>query len=291
MQFAGWAERKHYLGGSIAEAVRLLLSTKHLYQHVAVEPTVEGLAGRPPRVIRYVPREDLRVMWWPEVTDPRTRTPSGAAGLPGLRFEVPSVKLFCSECVRVEAYNPLRSAAHSEPYPESFGPQRGAEETAQVFVLHYQCQSCRGTPETFLIRRDGLKLTLCGRSPIEHVDVPTDTPRDQREFYQSAVIAYQCGHTLEGLFMLRTFIEQFAYEKHPPEEAENDRSHAERALESYMDSLPCKFKRQFPSLRALYGDLSVALHEARPDAELFERVRADLDKHFSARRVFDLASG
>ena len=285
MQFANRAQLEHHLGQTIAEAVALLLSTKHLYQHVAVEAIPKGLAGdpgAPPHVERYVPEEELRVMWWPEVTDPRTGVLSGAAGLPYLRFEVPPVKLFCSVCARAEPYNPFRSLAHSQPYTESFSPHAGAHEMVQVFVFHYQCQSCRGTPETFLIRRDGLKLTLCGRSPIEHVHVPDFIPKKQRRFYSDAIVAYQCKHTLEALFMLRTLVEQFACERSPGETL------ADRAIDAYMGRLPGDLSDRLPSLRKLYEDLSTAIHAARADVKLFEQVLKDLNAHFDIRRVHKL---
>lgn len=269
------AEFEHCLGGKITEAVKVLLSTKHLYQHISLDPNVEGLPAQ-------IGQGQLGQIWWPEVRDGREPMPPAVVPSDCLCFGLPHANLYCAgaECGRVQAYSPLRSPVHAKPYIEVL---TRTDPVVQVLVFNYQCQSCRGTPETFLIRRDGLKLTLCGRSPIEHVDVPGFIPKNQREFYSGAIVGYQCGHTLEGLFMLRTLIEQFAYERSPGV------TFADRAIDAYMGQLDDEFKTRFPSLRKLYDELSAAIHTANADAALFEQSLADLTTHFDARRLFKCA--
>ena len=40
------------------------------------------------------------------------------------------------------------------------------QKTHQLLVLPYQCQQCKDAPVTFLVRRAGLRTTLCGREPL-----------------------------------------------------------------------------------------------------------------------------
>jgi hypothetical protein len=78
-----------------------------------------------------------------------------------------------------------------------------------MFLLVYQCQRCLGTPEGFLVRREGWTFSLHGRSPMERVEIPSYLPQIESYFYRDAVIAFETGKTLAALFYLRTFIEQF----------------------------------------------------------------------------------
>jgi hypothetical protein len=133
------------------------------------------------------------------------------------------------------------------------------------------------------IRREGFKLTLSGRSPIEYADVPRDIPNQVKHFYRDAVVADQSGQTLAGIFLLRTLIEQWARSKVP-----SDQLLADAVLDAYMSALPENFKRQFKSFRELYRDLSVDIHAARGDPALFNEARDKIVEHFEARRLFRL---
>jgi len=56
-----------------------------------------------------------------------------------------------------------------------------------------------------------------------------------------------------------------------------------------MAALPEDFKTRFPSMRTLYGDLSVDIHGASGSPALFERALVEIVQHFEARRLFKLA--
>jgi hypothetical protein len=138
-------------------------------------------------------------------------------------------------------------------------------------------------PEVFLIRRVGDKLTLCGRAPMEVAPAPKVIPKTIRHFYCGAVVAYQSGQTLAAIFMLRTVIEQWARSQlqKPPEQGDN-------LMDEYMGSLPKDFNDRFPSMRALYDDLSADMHGAVGSAELFVRAPEQIVEHFDARRIYKL---
>jgi hypothetical protein len=198
-------------------------------------------------------------------------------------FDTPDVKLYCTKCGRLEAFNAvsteefLRRGAGSR---DNFSTNQGI---VQVFVMSFLCQSCKGVPEVFTIRREGAKLVLCGRAPIEHIEVPTVIPKQVRPLFSGAIVAHQSGQTLAGIFLLRTLIEQWAQSAAPSKGIQ-----ADEAIDSYLTTLPEDFKGRFPSLRALYGELSADIHCATGSSELFEKARNQILEHFDARRLYKL---
>ncbi len=225
--------------------------------------------------------------WMPSPPDGQNVPPIGDidALFKFLWFRVDTVKLFCLKCKRVEPYNLVLT----QDTTERAGYVGASPQTVQVFTFAFLCQSCKAVPETFLVRRTYLKLTLCGRAPMEHVATPSFLPKNQQGYFRDAIVAYNAGQVLPGLFMLRTTIEQFVREQYgkiidTPEALT-------AAFDAYMTSLPEAFRSTFPSLPDLYGKLSEALHIANASPELFESARASIEKHFDARRLFGLSAG
>jgi hypothetical protein len=269
-----------------AHAVRYLLEEKHLYQSIYLDSVVDGL---PEEIWTKVPspygdsvRSDFLSLYvlrpWAPICPASLASASSAVTTgAGIRFELPTAKVYCTPCDRLEAYNPVISL---EAYRD---PRAKATEALQDLVVGYQCQSCKKAPEVFLIHREGSKITLSGRTPIEHVSVPSFIPKRERRYYSDAIVACNSGQVLAGLFLLRTFIEQFVRRVVP-----NPPDLADLVLEKYMSSLPASFKSQFPSLRDHYGRLSSAIHRANPSGELFTESVKAIDMHFDARRLFAL---
>lgn len=267
----------------ISHAMRSLLETKHLYQAVTVPH--EGLVNelRAKVMGEYQSAFDALVnpimkRAWVPLAGLNALPPSSMTkSLNTLHFTAPDAKLFCARCDRVEAFNSVSAFDILEP-----GVLIKTAGIAQIYALSLRCQSCKAVPEVFLIRREDAKLILSGRSPIEHVTVPTDIPKRVRQYYSGGVVAHQSGQTLAGLFLLRTLIEQWVRPLGTAEER------ADVLLDRYMSMLPDDFKGNFPSIRDLYGKLSACLHKAEASAELFDVARACIDEHFDARRLFKL---
>jgi hypothetical protein len=267
---------------NISAAVKELLESKHLYQRVAVR-TVES-SRRPGIMVEFM--EAASGPWIPtDVTALLQKAATGGATakwlVQAVTFGPPDLKMFCSQCERSEAFN-LVSAGNALSLSERVYQVK--DDVVQVFVLSYLCQSCKNIPEVFLVRRQGLKLSLCGRAPMEHVDIPASTPKQVQRFYRGALLAYQSGETLAGNFLLRTVVEQWARYVTGKELARD----ADEILDSYMTSLPEDFKGRFFSMRSLYGELSNDIHGALASSELFERARMQITEHFEARRLFKL---
>ena len=119
---------------------------------------------------------------------------------------------------------------------------------------------------------------------MESVQISACLPKPAAKYVSDAQIAYQSGQVLAALFLLRTFCEQWCR----PFALETDK--ADVALDKYSASLPDDFKARFPSLKAIYSDLSAAIHAATEDAELFARSKSQIEEHFEARRLFKLSS-
>jgi hypothetical protein len=163
----------------------------------------------------------------------------------------------------------------------------------QWFYLAYQCQSCKTEPVRYLVRRHGLRLRICGRDPFEEVVVPDVLPKEIRHHFSSAIVANNAGQTLAAIFFLRVFIEQFFRGIPLVIEAlrTDPRLTGDSMGDKYHETLPVDFRRRFPSLPAIYGRLSEAIHLANPDETLFSNSLGEIVEHFEARRVFKLPVG
>ena len=272
----------------ITLAIKSLLETKHLYQSITLEyedlleAKIGEIEGKQPlEEIKTSFSESIQANWFAiDRLNPNYIT-SGTKPSP-FCFETPDIKLYCHECKRIEPANSISSTEflQRQSTPRYF---LTSGQRVQVFVFSFLCQSCKSIPEVFLVRRQGLKLTHSGRSPIEHIDVPRDIPNPVKNYYSDAVVAHQSGQTLAGIFLLRTVIEQWARFLIP--DAPPD---ADKLLDAYMGTLPDDFKDRFASFRKLYEKLSNDMHAAEGNAHLFEKVLAKIEEHFEARRLFRL---
>ena len=154
----------------------------------------------------------------------------------------------------------------------------------QLLWLVYQCQSCKGEPEGFLVRRAGWDFHLHGRSPIEGIEVPPYIPKAEYNLFRDSLVAFNSGKVLAALFYLRSFIEQFARRV----TGKAGKVTGDEIMNAYYETLPREHSSTMPSLREWYDKLSVPLHEGRDDAQMFEEARKGIEKHFEIRRVFDI---
>lgn len=283
-----------WLSSKVDEAFRRLLETKHLYQSYRLSrdaikaAAISSESGNRESLLATIDSA-LDAEWkaLDEISRQEFERGPVAAGTPPLvAFYVDSLKSSCATCQKVMPFNLIKSVELRE------GRTRGAassEPRCQDFVFVYQCQGCRSVPDSFLVRRQGDKLTLCGRAPIEYVEVPPYVPKKVRKYYSGAVVAFQSGQVLPALFLLRVLIEQFVrgrLEK-DSEANRNESLRADQAVEAYGKALDEDFRQRFPSLKDIYGDLSSAIHAAEESAEVFEDSLAKIEKHFDARRVYE----
>jgi len=280
------------LGEAVSKVIARLLSEQHLYQSERVDMSEIDRARQAARKRHTVSTPEVEALdglihmpWEPRhIGNLMAALSSGLGRVYRVVFDLPHVKLYCPTCDRLEAHNPYENVISGSVPTLTHFTGEGAKNTRQLFVPTYECQSCKKQLVTFMLSRDGAKVTLTGRHPIEAVQVPSIIPKNQRAHFSDAIVAANSGQVLPGLFMLRTFVEQYAYEQQPAQKA-----YADKAIAAYMDSLPADFKNRFPSLRSAYERLSEAIHGASADAALFETVRGEIIEHFEAKRLYKIA--
>lgn len=254
--------------GRVSLALKNLLEKRHLYQSEII--TVQDLMDSIIASAGMMSAEDLKTRLLNRIETDWLPYP-----------EAPDVKLFCAKCDRLEAFNSVHAV---NIFGDRVAGFQDNSKPVQVFAFSFLCQSCKAVPEVFLVRRQGLKLTLCGRAPIEHVEAPPFIPRQIQPFFRGGVLAFHSGQTLAGNFMLRTLVEQWARLATGLEAV----TKADIVMDAYMDSLPKDFKDRFPSMRDLYAALSSDIHGAVGSPDLFERAQKEIVEHFDARRLFKL---
>jgi hypothetical protein len=277
---------KSNFSDSITRTLKSLFQTKHLYQSELVN--IDNTFDVELMLLKKDSLEKAKESFLLNAKSNWATEDTGSkqVGAPidtRITFDIPDVKLYCSKCGGLEAFNSVsceeffsRGSSTSEIFSLTPGT------TIQTFIFSFLCQSCKSVPETFMVRREGFKLILCGRSPIEYVEVPNVIPKAIKRFYSSAIVAHQSGETLAGLFLLRTLLEQWVVSK------TEGATSADQAIELYMNSLPSDFTSRFPSFRAIYSELSGDIHSAKGSPELFESVKNRIIEHFDARRLFKL---
>jgi hypothetical protein len=289
----------------ILSKITLLLESKHLYQSVVVdftEASEHPLLKQPQPVLigARFPEDkdglirDYVIKPWrfePEIhgwgAHHYRHLPStgDTDALPSLTLR--PIKINCDHC---DATLPPHNAGFKELLFLTSQLTLSKTETidsgriVQVFCFPFQCQSCRGEPVVFMVRRRGLKLTVVGRSHFEKVRTPSFIPKQEQEYYSDAVIAFRTGRTLAALFYLRTMIEQ--YFRRVLEVSE--KLSGDELGERYAALLTDDFPRRFKSLRTVYEELSVKIHSANKDEQQYQQSFSDIQKHFDLLQHFPL---
>lgn len=204
------------------------------------------------------------------------------------RLLISSIKTFCTACNSGPwPHNPAKESG-DRGYPSEVNENKTG---FQVFTIPFQCQNCKGNPLIFFVKRDGLKLTLVGRSEFPEVSVPSYIPRDQQKFYRQAAISNQTSFVLAAALYLRTVLEQHFRAVIP----ENDLKAiqgiptGDELADMYAKTLPNGFPSSFPSLKKAYSDLSVIVHSGQENDDVkksFSDIRAAVDGHFKAVQLF-----
>jgi hypothetical protein len=284
------------LNRSLTSQLRVLLEQKHLYQRVEVEPAEIWKELKPHVVsngewVRSNVEGTLATMLF------ITANPRAAATNPDSRSKaipptllLENVRLYCERCGERQAHAPIWFENVTDIILERYvatTAQGYDTKDTQILFLVYQCQLCLGIPKSFIVRRANWNFILEGYSPLEHIELPGHIPQAERPLFRDALVAWNTGKKLAGVFYLRAFIEQFARRvtgltgKHTGDEI----------METYAATLPAEIKGTFPSLREWYDKLSEPIHSADENAAdgVFEEARAAVEHHFEIRRVFKVS--
>jgi hypothetical protein len=160
----------------------------------------------------------------------------------------------------------------------------------QSWLIVFECAKCQ-QPIEFMLVREGNKLDICGRSPIEFQDVAKVIPKRLHKHISNANITADANFLLAGVLYLRTAVEQFLVSQKGVKAAcakLPGRPTGDDLGDAYNDLLPVPFKQSFPSLKDLYADLSTAIHSAKTDRKAFDEMMLRFTHHFEGRSAFKL---
>lgn len=267
---ARFAARVPYV---IVAALKTLLETRHLYQSVRVDPKLfhNGDPGRSDEWV-YIQSESEQIFKKPWRFVGPDLPPPGPYDAARVGAQLLDFRAVCGRCKKSEPFNVVTIT-------ELANPKVASEQT---YAVDAECQACKRKPETFLVARSGDRLTLCGRAPMEYIDVAKYFPEPIAKYVRDAVIAFNCGQTLAAIFFLRVAIEQWVRTYGATAEK------ADECIDWYMQQLPSDFKERYPSLRDVYSTLSEAIHRANASEPIYKQALQDIDRHFDARRLMRL---
>lgn len=284
-------ERFRYLISPVASVcLKKLLEEKHLYQHLSLEDSEDFRVLFPKRFVLVGSKEEFAnavSSLLGQRFSLSEKQLSSSIGIPVPCFILGNIKLFCSKCSQREAFRPVSKFDITHQLSSEQKLKISFEPDFQLFHIVYQCQVCEGIPNVFLIKRDGLTLSIEGRSPIEHIELPSFIPKKEKKWLSDAVVAYQSGKVLAGIFYLRTFIEQFARRITG---TEKERKTGDEIMDAYAQTIWADIRGSFPSLKEWYDRLSEAAHTANEDSKLFDEANSEIERHFDFRRLYKLDS-
>lgn len=122
-----------------------------------------------------------------------------------LHFVIPTLSTWCATCKSHELHD---SIPHIESSPYHLNPHEIRDVVGtQKFIFNYRCHRCRGELLTFMVRREKLKVQLCGRSRPYFPDIPSDLPKALQPIYADAIGAAMCGDLSGAFYHVRTMLE------------------------------------------------------------------------------------
>jgi hypothetical protein len=282
---------RSHIGNAWSLAIKGLVENKHLYQKVTVDwdqysnVLKSNLVSSDP--VAYAKAEEiLSILPLGVEHDCTSLTINSQLTIKAASITALNVSIYCPVCSRKEAAKSSYYLAEvgTRNKSRSLNNMDSLKVSDQHFAIVYVCQCCEKQDQAFLIERTATSLRLVGRSPIEGVEVPRELPKIEAKFMREAFVARNSGKILAGLFYLRTFIEQ--YVRRITEDTTT--KHVGDVADEYGRTIPESYRAMMPSLREIYELISVEMHAARDNEELFEKSYSEILHHFEFRRLFKL---
>lgn len=271
---------------AVEAAMRDLVQEKLLYQKVTVD--LAGLAEALTKAnVKTAPEKiaalqaEISVRPWRLEThhmgdDPQhaeihklARTGGQAIGTPieqmNLHFYAPSVRLACRVCKTKATFIALMGSHERKlSYPFPRATQRGIEH---IYTVFYRCETCREVIHASLIRREGIRLHLCGFAPRREQAAARSVPKSVERILCDASNAVAEGDVYAGFYHLRTMIEHYIKVSCGiPLELQ---MRGEELISKHNSNLPIHLRSALPSLAVAYEKLSIHLHARTGDANEF----------------------
>jgi len=122
-----------------------------------------------------------------------------------LTFILPTVRTWCAACKSHELHD---SIPHVECSPYHLNHHEVRDVLGiQKFLFNYRCHRCKGELLVFMVRRDKLKLQLCGRSRPYFPEIPVEIPKALHAIYAHALAAAACNDLPAAFYHMRTLLE------------------------------------------------------------------------------------
>lgn len=173
-----------------------------------------------------------------------------------LHFYAPSVQLSCRACKSKTTFIALKGSHErllGYPFPRT--TERGAEH---VYTVFYRCETCRELIHAVLVRREGLRLHLCGFAPRREQTAERSVPKAVEKILVDASNAVAEGDLSAGFYHLRTMLEH--YVKFRLSIPLDFQIRGDELIAKHYDSLPINLRHVLPSLTIAYETLSKHLH-------------------------------
>ncbi len=211
-------EIENIMGAAIHDVLKALLSEGYLYQNRSID-LAPVMAKADHDYSATALEDEFTHRPWTPYSQNRGFTsvernftslrPTDALGIPAremhLMFVIPTIVTWCSKCRNTELHD---SIPHLALNPYHINPEAIKELLGyQTLLFNFQCQKCKSPPITFMVRRELLKLQLCGRSKPYFPVIPREIPKAFRQIYSASVEAAACGDLPAGFYHMRTLLE------------------------------------------------------------------------------------
>lgn len=264
------------LESKACDAIKALLEDKFLYQNVKINAEeCQQMFSKRLKQNEFKERfEDVTRKFRDSSLEFGFKTEQGFNCLISHGVHPPeTVNTTCERCKSVTPHNPQRYQCF-----DGFLGDRGYDET---IALQMQCQKCKRGCLTVLIRREGLRLQLVGRSQVDRyaADIEMQYVKDDTRiisFFEDAMMAERTGSHIAAICLLRVAIEQYM---RSIVHGEKLRLTGDALYEKFDATLPNDFPRdRVANLNTVYGRLSEVMHDPSSYKEgefmtLFDKVR------------------
>jgi hypothetical protein len=202
-----------------------------------------------------------------------------------LSFIIPTVMTWCFKCEHTTVHD---SIPHIEVSPYHLNPEAIAEPVgSQNFLFNMMCQECKSPPTTFMVRREFLKVQLCGRSHPFLPLPPSEVPKAVRDIYRDAVGAAACGDAFGAFYHLRTLMEhQMKWELGI---AITDKIDGDDLCARYSRAIDSVLRDRC-SLKTSFDACSSNLHNRTGSLTDYEKIVEEVCTHFQLKQTLQKLS-
>jgi hypothetical protein len=192
-----------------------------------------------------------------------------------LTFTLPTISTECPFCGEPQLHD---SIPHVEASAYHLNQEAIKEAPGfKTYLFNYQCLKCKSAPITYMVRRELLKVQLCGRSSPYFPAVPKEIPRALRNIYKDAVSAIACADISGAFYHLRTLME--IHMKSVCQIPIDEQIDGAALCQRYNKTLDAVVSQR-ASLTAAFDQSAANLHTRKGTREQFESALKLIEGHF-----------